>query len=596
MDAMSSAFQVNNIPVNLVERIEVYKGIVPINFGSDALGGAVNFVTKNAGGRYLDASYSFGSFNTHKTFVNAGFTSENGFTTQVSAFHNYSDNNYYVDATIKDFETNLLSKTPQRVRRFHDQFKSEGVIAKIGLVNKKFADQLLLGFTYANTYKEIQHPAYLNLAFGEKYVTNNTIMPSLLYKKSGFLLSKLDVSVAANYNLGSGHNSDLSDREYNWLGQSVLSNSLGESNYSDYHFKDHNATINANVVYRVSDQSKFVINNVSTFFNRKGDERVQTDDIMNEKPRTNNRNILAAGYYLDVNDKWSAALFGKRYDYKASAYMNLSNLNGVENFQTVNTGGHKYGYGLASSYFIAKGLQLKGSYELTTRVPVSEELFGEVFGFYLGNFDLRPEQSHNFNVGFNYNFTLDDAHIVNVDVNGFHRHTNDFIRQNVSYSQGEASFVNEHLVKITGFDADLRYSFRNKFTASANVSSVSPKNYDKGSTYYKAILPNLPNFFANWDATYFFNNVVQNDDKFSLSYGLQFIDKILLDYSTYQSSNRAETPVQWNHSVFASYSWKQGKYNVAVDCKNILDAKLYDNFSLQKPGRQFSIKLRYALR
>lgn len=46
MDAMSSSFQINNLPVNLAERIEVYKGVVPVNFGSDALGGAVNIVTK----------------------------------------------------------------------------------------------------------------------------------------------------------------------------------------------------------------------------------------------------------------------------------------------------------------------------------------------------------------------------------------------------------------------------------------------------------------------------------------------------------------------------------------------------------------------
>src|SRR5690606_28501426 len=96
MDAMSSAFQINNLPVNLAERIEVYKGVVPVNFGSDALGGAVNIVTKKGVGTYLDASYSYGSFNTHKTFINAGHTSEKGFTAQISAFQNYSDNDYYV--------------------------------------------------------------------------------------------------------------------------------------------------------------------------------------------------------------------------------------------------------------------------------------------------------------------------------------------------------------------------------------------------------------------------------------------------------------------------------------------------------------------
>ena len=49
MDNFGSAFQLNNIPVNLSERIEVYKGVVPVGLGSDALGGAVNIVTNRYG-------------------------------------------------------------------------------------------------------------------------------------------------------------------------------------------------------------------------------------------------------------------------------------------------------------------------------------------------------------------------------------------------------------------------------------------------------------------------------------------------------------------------------------------------------------------
>lgn len=39
MDGMSSAFGLNNIPVGLAKRVEVYKGVVPIELGGDALGG-----------------------------------------------------------------------------------------------------------------------------------------------------------------------------------------------------------------------------------------------------------------------------------------------------------------------------------------------------------------------------------------------------------------------------------------------------------------------------------------------------------------------------------------------------------------------------
>ena len=35
----------NNIPVNYAERIEVYKGVVPVGFGTDAIGGCLLYTS-----------------------------------------------------------------------------------------------------------------------------------------------------------------------------------------------------------------------------------------------------------------------------------------------------------------------------------------------------------------------------------------------------------------------------------------------------------------------------------------------------------------------------------------------------------------------
>ncbi|QDO94456.1 TonB-dependent receptor [Formosa sediminum] len=593
MDAMSSAFQINNLPVNLAERIEVYKGVVPVNFGSDALGGAVNIVTKTSAGTYVDASFSYGSFNTAKTFINAGYTSKSGFTAQVSAFQNYSDNDYYVDVLIKDFDTNLLSKETQRVRRFHDVYHNETVIGKFGFVNKSFADQLLFGITLGQEYDEIQHPAYLNLAYGEKYQTSQIVMPSFLYAKDDLFTSGLDVRLSANYNFGGGHNFDLSDREYNWLGEWVPSNSLGESQYSDYVYHDNNGTINANINYALNDAYRLTINNVANFFSRQGDERVQVDDYINDEPRINNRNILGASLTGDITPKFSASVFGKMYSYHAEAYLDLANLNGVEDFQMVEKEDTQFGFGVTSTYFITDALQLKANFESTRRLPVSSELFGEVFGFYVANFDLKPEQSNNVNLGFNYNFNIHTDHMFNMDVNLFHRRTTDYIRLNIDYSQGEGTYENTELVKTSGIDAEMTYSYQDRFTANASLSYLEPKNFTSGSTYYDATLPNQPTMFGQFGASYFFKNIWNTDNRLGISYNLSYTDEFLYDYDTYQASNRALVPSQVAHDFFVNYSWKNGKYNVSFDCTNIFDAKLYDNYSLQKPGRSFSVKFRY---
>lgn len=44
-EGVGSSFGLNNIPINFADRIEVYKGVVPVGFGTDALGGVINIVT-----------------------------------------------------------------------------------------------------------------------------------------------------------------------------------------------------------------------------------------------------------------------------------------------------------------------------------------------------------------------------------------------------------------------------------------------------------------------------------------------------------------------------------------------------------------------
>ena len=114
-EGAGTAFDLNNIPVNFAERIEVYKGVVPVGFGTDALGGVINIVTnKQKRNWFLDASYSYGSFNTHKSYVNFGQSFKNGLTNfgqsfrngltyEINAYQNYSDNNYYINNWVEEF-------------------------------------------------------------------------------------------------------------------------------------------------------------------------------------------------------------------------------------------------------------------------------------------------------------------------------------------------------------------------------------------------------------------------------------------------------------------------------------------------------------
>ena len=51
-------------------------------------------------------------------------------------------------------------------------------------------------------------------------------------------------------------------------------------------------------------------------------------------------------------------------------------------------------------------------------------------------------------------------------------------------------------------------------------------------------------------------------------------------------------PDQFSHNLTLTYSLRNGRYNFSIECRNLTDERLYDNFSLQKAGRAFYGKVR----
>src|SRR5262249_42728125 len=118
-------FGIANVPVNLVERVEIYSGVVPVRFGADALGGAVNLVSDHdLRGQKVGASYEVGSFDTHRVTLSGRYQDEaTGLMARATGFFDYARNDYPVDVEAPD-ESGRLS--PARVHRFHDAYRATG--------------------------------------------------------------------------------------------------------------------------------------------------------------------------------------------------------------------------------------------------------------------------------------------------------------------------------------------------------------------------------------------------------------------------------------------------------------------------------------
>ena len=323
-EGAGTAFDINNIPVNYAERIEVYKGVVPVGFGTDAIGGVINIVTnKSKRNWFLDASYSYGSFNTHKSYVNFGQTFANGFTYEVNAFQNFSDNDYYIDNEVRRFEImedGSIYFPPQdgkkyRVKRFNDQFHNEAVIAKLGFTGKTWADRLMFSLGYTHFYKEIQTGVYQETVFGEKFRHGYSLMPSVEYKKHNLLVRNLDLTLTANYNHNFTNNVDTASRHYNWLGEYYDNGVRGEQAYQRSQSKNTNWNATGNLNYRFGRIHTLTFHHVASNFRRTSRSYTGTSSVLTafDIPKVTRKNISGLSYRVVPSEKWNASVFGKHY-------------------------------------------------------------------------------------------------------------------------------------------------------------------------------------------------------------------------------------------------------------------------------------------
>ncbi|MES1159698.1 MAG: TonB-dependent receptor plug domain-containing protein, partial [Bacteroidota bacterium] len=100
LDYLGAGLNLNILPVNSIDRIEIYKGVVPVRLGTDALGGAIDIITRRSTPDYLDLSYAVSSFHTSRVSLNGKGSLGSKFYLEATGFYNYSKNNYKVNVTV----------------------------------------------------------------------------------------------------------------------------------------------------------------------------------------------------------------------------------------------------------------------------------------------------------------------------------------------------------------------------------------------------------------------------------------------------------------------------------------------------------------
>lgn len=588
-----------NLPVNLIERIEIYKGVVPASLGDDALGGAINIITNQSKRNYLDVSYGIGSFHTHRADLNAQFVEpKSGLIVKPTLGVNYSKNDYLM----KGVEVRNADKTgfiTTDCRRFHDDYLSLLGQLEVGVTDKSWADAFFVSGSYSLINKELQTGSVQTWVYGMAERNSHAASISARYQKQNLFVERLSLQALLSQTWDHSETIDTTYRKYYWDG-SYINGSFSEIRGRGRSWRHYDRPLTmsrVNLSYALNEQHTFSLNYL---LNRTGNK--QSDEVDETYVPTNDalvKHVIGLSYTQSfLSDRLNNVFFLKDYvNHLKVEQTELSSITGSATVKPSDT--HLYwGGGLGSRFTWKPWSSWKLSYEHSVRLPLSQELLGNGATIY-PNVALQPERSDNFNLGLYGTIRMAPGHVLYYEGNGFLRLVDDYIQATVSQQEGMMQYENVDAVHIKGVEGEVRYDWSDKLHLMVNASYQDARDQrrykqdGKPSVTYHNRTPNKPWSFINAEASYTFKHLWLPSDRLRLSYEYQWVHWFYLTWEAYGSSKtKARVPTQNLSNVGLLYSWKDGRYNFSLQCTNLFDKMAYDNYMLQKPGRAFFAKFR----
>ncbi len=597
LESKGTGLTLDNVPLNMVERVELYKGVVPSYLSSDALGGAVNIVTKKNRRNYLDASYGVGSFQTHSGDITGQYYIPGTSVAIRPTFSiNYSKNNYMmkgVEVWSDEEDRYILTNK----RRFHDDYFSLFGQIEAGVNNVNWADQFFVGFSYNKVDKDIQTGAMQNKVYGEASKHSHSFNISARYNKRW---EKVSTRLNLSHTWDHSETVDTAYRKYSWDGTWMPSsgNELNNKAKTIRVYKRPLTILNVGIDYELNEHNSFALNYM---LNRRGNDRYdEVDRFFEPSHDVVTKHILSATYSQYFFDqRWQTSYFVK--DYINSLSIKQSDDFTITGSDKIDTNATKnyWGAGIGTRYSFSEPIAIKGSYEHSVRLPLSRELLGNGTTVY-PNLTLSPEQSNNYNIGLFGNWLSDNGmHQLSYEANCFIRHVQNYIRATVSEREGMMQYVNEPAIDVKGFDLEFSYFWDNRLQLTINGSWSDARDLKKYKTdgnpsaTYKNRVPNRPWMFGNFDASYTFRQLLEKTDRLRLEVAYQWIHWYFLNWEAFGAvSSKARIPTQNITDLSLTYSWHNDRYNISLECNNVFDQLAYDNYMLQKPGRSIAAKFR----
>lgn len=602
LETKGSEVSLANLPVNIIDHIEMYKGVVPAYLGSDALGGAINIVTKKEKKNYLDMSYGIGSFHTHKADLNAQIVfPKSGVIVRPTVGVNYSKNDYTMKG-VEVWDESVRKYVPSNRKRFHDDYFSLLAQVEVGVTGKPWADDFFVTASYSKVDKELQTGSIQTKVYGMAGRNGSAYNVSAQYRKKDFLLKGLQMHSMLSHTWDYSLTVDTAYRVYDWNGDYIESsrNEITGRERSLRHYKRPTTMFRSNWDYRFNPQHAV---NLNYLVNRTGNDRYdKVDSSFEPSNDVVCKHIIGLSYHQQLwQDKMENTFFVKDYvNHLNIRQTDLYWQTGSDKVKGESTGNY-WGYGAGTRVSFWEPLALKASFEHSVRLPLARELLGNGSTIY-ANTALNPEKSDNVNLGVFGTWHPGAGHVLYYEVNGFMRFVDDYIQAVVAEKEGMMQYLNVPAVHIKGLEGEVRYSWKRNLQCMANVSWQDARDQRKykedgklSATYLNRV-PNRPWLFGAAEVNYTFHDVCRKNSSLRLETSYQWVHWYYLTWEAYGAKeSKAQIPAQDVVNAGVTYSLENGRYNLSVSCDNIFDRLVYDHYKLQKPGRSFFLKFRVFL-
>ena len=589
MTEQTDYLDINDIPVDMIDRIEIYKGVVPARFGGSSLGGAINIVIREYPDKYADLSYGYESFNTHKA---QGVFKRNlkarGLVFGIGGGYTTSDNNYTFDSPYRE---------GLRITRNHDKYRKY-IIGGSFKAKKWWFDEVEFEPVVVKTYKEIQ-----GIEYDIREAHSESLMAGLANKltKDNFLTEGLNFDMFSGVVLTKMNFIDKATRRYEWDGSSYPTPSRygGEVGYnfpSDSDDQKLSFINKTNLEYIINERHSFNFNSVFSIAKGTPKDELKTLSLGKQVNFDSRMHSWVSGLTYDLrslDDVFLNSLTVRYYQYTMHTQMAPLFVPGKYD---VDLQKNNWGVNNALRYRFLPSLMGKLSAGYEVRIPSESELLGDGISV-VPSADLLPERNASANIGLLFDLTGKHPSNAQIEMNFFYMYLQDMIR----YTAGliGAQYQNFGEMRTLGVEFEAKADVLPSLYAYVNTTYQDlrdTRDYEPASTVPNPTknkrMPNIPYLMANAGMEFHRENLFggsgQNTRLFA---DVAFVEEYFYDFELTQLQKR-RIPRSTTIDIGFEHSFLNNKLFISGKLRNVTNEKTLSEFNRPLPGINGGVKIR----